>query len=90
MVEAAQADPACFLDLYDRYFDRVYAYIIGRIGNRADAEDVTSEVFMRADRHPLLRMARSAVPGVAPSRRRKPAGGSLEIVSRARRIPACP
>ncbi len=89
MVEAAQADPACFLDLYDRYFDRVYAYIIGRTGNRA--EDVTSEVFMRADQHPLLRMARSAVPGVAPSRRRKPAGGSLEaIVSRARRIPACP
>jgi len=48
MVEAAQADPACFLDLYDRYFHRVYAYITGRTGNRADAEDVTSEVFTRA------------------------------------------
>lgn len=48
MVEAAQADPARFLDLYDRYFHRVYAYVVSRTGNRTDAEDVTSEVFTRA------------------------------------------
>ncbi|MGQ0734795.1 MAG: RNA polymerase sigma factor [Acidobacteriota bacterium] len=48
MVEAAQADPARFLDLYDRYFHRVYAYVARRTGNRSDAEDVTSEVFRRA------------------------------------------
>jgi RNA polymerase sigma-70 factor, ECF subfamily len=48
LVAAAQADPNHFLELYDRYFHRVWAYVIGRAGNRAEAEDVTSEVFRRA------------------------------------------
>lgn len=48
MVEAAQADSARFLDLYDRYFHHVYAYVARRTWNRADAEDVTSAVFERA------------------------------------------
>ncbi|MBI4477283.1 MAG: sigma-70 family RNA polymerase sigma factor [Acidobacteria bacterium] len=48
LVEAAQADPARFLALYDRYFHRVYAYVLRRAGSRAEAEDVTSEVFQRA------------------------------------------
>ena len=45
---AAQADPELFLELYDRYFHRVWAYVIRRARNRAEAEDVTSEVFRRA------------------------------------------
>jgi RNA polymerase sigma-70 factor, ECF subfamily len=48
LVEAAQKDPARFADLYDLHFDRVYAYIARRVGSRADAEDLTSEVFHRA------------------------------------------
>jgi RNA polymerase sigma-70 factor (ECF subfamily) len=48
LIEAAQADPARFLDLYDRHFHRVWAYVIRRASNRSDAEDVTSEVFRRA------------------------------------------
>jgi RNA polymerase sigma-70 factor (ECF subfamily) len=48
LIEAAQADPARFLDLYDRYFHRVWAYAIRRAADRAEAEDVTSEVFRRA------------------------------------------
>ena len=48
MVEAAQADPARFLELYDRHFHRVYAYAIRRTGNRVAAEEITSEVFYRA------------------------------------------
>lgn len=48
LVEAAKADPARFLELYDRHFHRLYAYVIRRTGNRADAEDVTAEVFHRA------------------------------------------
>ena len=48
LVEAARADPARFLDLYDRHFHRVYVYVLRRTRNRADAEDVTSEVFHRA------------------------------------------
>jgi RNA polymerase sigma-70 factor, ECF subfamily len=48
LIQAAQADPARFLELYDRCFHRVWAFAIRRTENRADAEDVTSEVFRRA------------------------------------------
>ncbi len=45
---AAQADPQRFLEIYDRYFHRVWAYVFRRARNRAEAEDVTSEVYRRA------------------------------------------
>ena len=48
LIEAAQADPARFVDLYERHFHRVYAYAMRRAGSRAEAEDITSEVFERA------------------------------------------
>jgi RNA polymerase sigma-70 factor (ECF subfamily) len=48
LVAAARADPERFLELYDRYFHRVWAFAIRRARNRAEAEDVTSEVFRRA------------------------------------------
>jgi RNA polymerase sigma-70 factor (ECF subfamily) len=48
LVEAAQRDPACFGELYERHFERVYAYVARRVPGRDVAEDVTSEVFHRA------------------------------------------
>jgi RNA polymerase sigma-70 factor (ECF subfamily) len=48
LVEAAQADPARFLELYDRFFHRVWVYVIRRTAQQAEAEDITSEVFRRA------------------------------------------
>jgi RNA polymerase sigma-70 factor (ECF subfamily) len=48
LIEAAQADPARFVELYDRYVDRVYAFVSRRTANRATAEDITSEVFQQA------------------------------------------
>jgi RNA polymerase sigma-70 factor, ECF subfamily len=48
LIEAAQADPARFVDLYDRHFHRVYAYVARRASSRAECEDITSEVFERA------------------------------------------
>ncbi len=48
LIEAAQTDPARFVELYERHFHRVYAYAIRRAGSRAEAEDITSEVFERA------------------------------------------
>lgn len=48
LIEAAQADPARFAELYDRHVDRVYAYVSRRTGNRSVAEDVTSAVFEQA------------------------------------------
>jgi RNA polymerase sigma-70 factor, ECF subfamily len=48
LVEAAQRDRSRFAELYERNFDRVYAYVIRRVRNREEAEDLTSEVFQQA------------------------------------------
>lgn len=48
LVAAAQADPARFEPLYDRYVHRVYGFVSRRVGNRAAAEDITSAVFEQA------------------------------------------
>ena len=48
LIEAAQRDPACFADLYELNFERVYAYVVKRVRDRAEAEDVTAEVFHQA------------------------------------------
>ena len=48
MIEAAQKDPACFADLYEINFERVYAYVVKRVRDRAETEDLTAEVFHQA------------------------------------------
>jgi len=48
LIEAAQADPGRFGDLYERNFDRVYAYVARRTGSRGEAEDLTADVFHQA------------------------------------------
>jgi RNA polymerase sigma-70 factor (ECF subfamily) len=48
LIEAAQKDPARFADLYEINFERVYAYVVKRVRDRAETEDVTAEVFHQA------------------------------------------
>jgi RNA polymerase sigma-70 factor, ECF subfamily len=48
LVEAAQKDPSRFAELYEINFERVYAFVARRVGDRAAAEDLTSEVFQKA------------------------------------------
>src|SRR6266849_7850662 len=48
LVEAAQKDPTRFAELYDIHFERVYAFIARRVGDRDLAEDLTSDVFHKA------------------------------------------
>ncbi len=45
---ARNGDAGAFGALYDRHVDAVYRYVFYRVRNDADAEDLTSEVFMRA------------------------------------------
>jgi RNA polymerase sigma-70 factor (ECF subfamily) len=47
-VEAAREDPARFAELYEDNFERVYAYVARRVGNREEAQDVTADVFHQA------------------------------------------
>jgi RNA polymerase sigma-70 factor (ECF subfamily) len=48
LIAAAQKDPACFAELYEINFERVYAYVVKRVRDRAETEDLTAEVFHQA------------------------------------------
>jgi len=48
LIEAAQKDPARFAELYEINFERVYAYVVKRVRDRAETEDLTAEVFHQA------------------------------------------
>src|SRR5436305_2441957 len=45
---AIAGDEHAFAALYDRHLDRVFRHIYYRVGNRADAEDLTQQVFLKA------------------------------------------
>ena len=63
-IEAAQKDPRQFAELYEKNFERVYAYIVRRTRDRATAEDLTSDVFHEALRN-LPRFEWRGVPFAA-------------------------
>ena len=49
LVHAAQrGDALAFGELYNRYVESVYRYVLFRVGDRSWAEDLTSETFVRA------------------------------------------
>ena len=48
LIEAAQKDPTRFAGLYENNFERVYAFIVRRVRDRNEAEDLTAEVFQHA------------------------------------------
>jgi len=52
LVRRAQGqDPEAFGQLYEEHFDRIYRYIVLRVRNQADAEDMTQQVFLKALGH---------------------------------------
>ena len=48
LVELAKNDPAAFGELYERNVERIYTYVYYRVGNQADAEDLTARTFHQA------------------------------------------
>jgi RNA polymerase sigma-70 factor, ECF subfamily len=47
-VRASKGEAAAFGVLYDRHVDAIYRYVYYRVRDDAEAEDLTSDVFMRA------------------------------------------
>ena len=45
---AQQRDSEAFTQLYENYFDKIYRYVVFKIGNKTEAEDVTQQVFVNA------------------------------------------
>jgi hypothetical protein len=56
---AQDGDAEAFGELYDHYVTLVHRYAYNRVGDRATAEDVTSETFVRA----LRRIDSTSAPG---------------------------
>lgn len=94
MMLAARDDPRQFAPLYERYFPRIYKYCLRRVETPQEAEDLTSQVFVRALRALdsyrggmvaawLFRIAHNAVVNHLRSRRPQVSieGAGLEIAS---------
>lgn len=69
LVEASRKDSEAFAILYDRHIKSVYRYLCSKVGNAADAEDLTSQVFLAAleslDRYPKKAGFRAWLFGIA-------------------------
>ena len=74
------ADDVCFNVLYERYFNRVYAYSYRRLRNHSDAEEVTQETFMTVFRSISIQEPLSVERGPSVSR-----GGSITFAGEGRR-----
>jgi len=62
--KAANGDSHAFGRLYDMHVTRVYRHIYYRVGNRADTEDLTQKVFLKAWQA-IGRFKRTASPFLA-------------------------
>ncbi len=51
LIEAAQRDSVRFSELYEHFFEPVYAYVARRARNRDESEELTAEVFRKALAH---------------------------------------
>ena len=46
--KAQQGNQEAFAQLYEENFDKIYRYVVLRIGNKTEAEDMTQQVFLNA------------------------------------------
>jgi len=45
--QAVKGDQKAFAQLYEQYFERIFRYLAVRIGDKAEAEDMTQQVFLK-------------------------------------------
>ena len=46
--KATEGDRDAYSALYERYVDKIYRYILYKVGDREQAEDLTSQTFLKA------------------------------------------
>ena len=63
LAQRAGQDPAAFAVFYDRYVERIYAYVARQVEETAVAQDITAATFEKALRH--IRRYRPGETGLA-------------------------
>ena len=48
LILKSQADPEAFRPLYEKYFKRIFLFVHHRVGDKALAADITSQVFLKS------------------------------------------
>ncbi len=73
LVERAKTDPDAFGELYDANYTAIFNYLLRRTANIIDAQDLTSEVFMKAFKKigKFKWSGSRSLPGCTVSRRMK-------------------
>ena len=61
LVERARTDPDSFGELYDQNYAPIFNYLLRRTASIADAQDLTSEVFMKAFKN-IVKFKWSGIP----------------------------
>lgn len=51
LVEKAKTDDGAFSQLYEHYLPLIFGYVHKRVGNQDDAEEITSQVFLKVVEH---------------------------------------
>jgi RNA polymerase sigma-70 factor, ECF subfamily len=86
----SRQDPEAFAKLYDLYAGRIYRFVFFKVSNKEEAEDITSDVFLKAWHYVsdkkkvesfsglLYRLARNCVIDLYRTRSRQKESVSLE------------
>ncbi len=59
---AQQLDQAALTQIYEENFDRIYRYVVLKVGDRAEAEDITQQVFLNALKSIAAFKSRKGIP----------------------------
>ncbi|WP_276369268.1 sigma-70 family RNA polymerase sigma factor [Chryseolinea sp. H1M3-3] len=51
LIKRSQADPEAFRPLYQKYFKRIFLFVLHRVGDKSLSADITSQVFLKALLH---------------------------------------
>lgn len=51
LVQSSKVDKEKFTELYRLFFPKIFSYVAWRVGKKSEAEDVTSEVFVKVVRY---------------------------------------
>jgi len=47
MIEKARKDPQAFRPIYEKYYKKIFLFVLHRVGGKEESADITSQVFLK-------------------------------------------